>query len=158
MNPLSSFIPAIDSNTANATKYMKSTRIAGVFMQSLSHSVNKTSKVPGYYKCPIEKLSELRHFHRHTILSNQLTVPPNFIAFYVKLACGILLVKDTWRRGVQVSAGKGGRKEGRAPAVCYTRCLLTSLRGATGPDLLLAWLFWRSWLLQNGKWTGYKHF
>lgn len=112
VNPLSSFIPAIDSNTANATKYMKNTRIAGVFMQSLSHSVNKTSEVPGSYKCPIEKLSELRHFHRHTILSNQLTVPPNFIAFYVKLACGILLVKDTWRRGVQVGAGKGGRKGG----------------------------------------------
>lgn len=55
---LPSFILATDSSTANATKYIKSTRTAGFFMQSLSSSVNKeTNEVPGHYKCPIEKLS-----------------------------------------------------------------------------------------------------
>lgn len=58
LNPLPSFIPATNSNTANATKYIKSTRTAGFFMQSLSSCVNKeANKVPGYHKCPIEKLS-----------------------------------------------------------------------------------------------------
>lgn len=58
LNFFLSFIPATDSNTANATKYIKSTRTAGFFMQSLSGCVNKeASAVPGHYKCPIEKLS-----------------------------------------------------------------------------------------------------
>lgn len=58
LNFFLSFIPATDSNTDNATKYIKSTRTAGFFMQSLSGCVNKEANaVPDHYKCPIEKLS-----------------------------------------------------------------------------------------------------
>lgn len=55
-NPLFSFVPAIDSNMANATQYIKSTRTAGFFMQRLRSSVNKeTNEMPGHCKCPTEK-------------------------------------------------------------------------------------------------------